>query len=55
MATKARHHSRRSRRPQRGLRPMAARVDCAHAFDRSSNGRRALAASAGAWRGVIPA
>src|SRR5580704_10479632 len=42
-------------RPQGGLRPMAACVDRAYAFDRSSNGRCALAASADAWRGVIPA
>jgi hypothetical protein len=41
-------------RPQCGLRPMATCADCAHAFDRSPNGRCALAASADAWRGVIP-
>jgi hypothetical protein len=34
---------------------MAAYADCANAFDRSSNGRRALATSAYTWRGVIPA
>lgn len=42
-------------RRQRDLRPMAVCADRAYAFDRSSNGRCALAASAGAWRGVIPA
>jgi hypothetical protein len=41
--------------PQRGLRPMATCADCAHAFDRSPDGRCALAASADVWRGVIPA
>ena len=42
-------------RPKRGPRPMAACADCAHALDRSPNGRFALAASADARRGVIPA
>ena len=42
-------------RSQCVLRAMAACAYCAHAFDRSSNGRCALATSATAWRGVIPA
>jgi hypothetical protein len=42
-------------RTQRCPRPMATCADCAHAFDRSSDGHCALAASADAWRGVIPA